>query len=209
MKEKGQKTMDKGLHIVGITGGIGSGKSYIADGLRQQGYTVYDCDAEAKRIIVEDPQVRAQIIALLGEEAYTPNGTYNNAYVASIVFGQPTLLQQLNAIVHPAVRRDILALYSTLQSHVLFIESAILFESGFDTLCKAVICVTAPEETRIARAMARDHATYEQVQRRIHNQMSEAERQARTSLIVHNDGTIALSTLIQTILQSIHTIIGK
>ena len=102
--------------LIGITGGIGSGKSTIAHALAAQGYAVYDCDKEAKRIIAQDKDVQAAIIALLGEEAFreAPSDqvpstkVYNTAYVAQRVFDEPELLERLNAIVHPAVKKDIL-----------------------------------------------------------------------------------------------------
>lgn len=99
--------------LVGITGGIGSGKSTIVQALAARGYAVYDCDREAKRIIVENAEVRKAIIALLGTEAFVPSpqhpftGSYNTSYVSQRVFAEPELLQQLNTIVHPAVKEDI------------------------------------------------------------------------------------------------------
>ena len=93
--------------IIGITGGIGSGKSTIARALAARGYAVYDCDREAKRIIAENKDVQQQIIALLGPEAFV-NGVYNTSYVAQRVFREPELLERLNLIVHPAVKADII-----------------------------------------------------------------------------------------------------
>ena len=93
--------------IIGITGGIGSGKSTITNELAGRGYAVYDCDREAKRIITEDADVLQAVTALLGREAFE-GGQYNTAYVAKRVFAEPELLQQLNRIVHPAVKKDIL-----------------------------------------------------------------------------------------------------
>ncbi len=211
--------------IIGLTGGIGSGKSYIANGLRAQGYAVYDCDKEAKRIIESNLAVRSQIESLFGSEVYTDeehrtqnteHGTqdteyrtggvrYNSKVVAEQVFRQPELLQQLNAVVHPAVRQDIQHWARRQDAQVVFVESAILFESGFDALCKAIICVTAPEDVRIERAMKRDKATVEQVEQRIRNQMGETERNARisqrvcASLIVVNDGAATLDKMIKQI----------
>lgn len=115
--------------ITGITGGIGSGKSTIAQELIRRGYMVYDCDREAKRIIAEDKDIKQAIVDLLGAEAFA-DGRYNTAYVAKRVFAEPELLRKLNAIVHPAVGKDILAKQPD------FVESAILYESGLDTLCK-------------------------------------------------------------------------
>ena len=136
--------------MTGLTGGIGSGKSTIAKALVQRGYTVYDCDQEAKRIIAEDKDVQQAIVDLLGQEAFV-DGKYNTVYVAKRVFVEPQLLKQLNAIVHPAVGKDIL----TRQPD--FVESAILYESGLDRLCDKIVVVDAPENIRIARTIARDY----------------------------------------------------
>lgn len=151
---------------IGITGGIGSGKSTIAQELAKRGFAVYDCDREAKRIIAENPDVQAAIIDLLGEEAFIKEQRdkvqvtkYNTAYVAKRVFEDPQLLERLNRIVHPAVKEDILSFIPSLlhSSTPLVIESAILFESGFADLCDTVFVVEAPEEVRMARTIARDY----------------------------------------------------
>jgi dephospho-CoA kinase len=92
--------------VVGITGGIGSGKSTVAKVFSLLGVPVYEADSRAKWIIIQNQELKNEIIALLGSEAYLPDGSYNRAWVASQVFGQPALLQQLNALVHPAVRKD-------------------------------------------------------------------------------------------------------
>ena len=136
--------------IIGITGGIGSGKSTIARELAKLGFTVYDCDREAKRIIEEDGDVKHTIIGLLGEEAYS-GGRYNTAYVAQRVFADKHLLAQLNSIVHPAVKEDVI------QKQPDFVESAILYESGMDKVCDKIIVIDAPEEIRIMRTIQRDY----------------------------------------------------
>ena len=143
-------------YIIGITGGIGSGKSTIVSALAQRGHRIYDCDQEAKHIIATDSRVQQAIIDLLGAEAFC--GTqYNTAYVAQRVFAEPALLQQLNAIVHPAVAQDILAVAQTDRERgALIVESAILYESGMDQLCDLVFWIDAPEELRLARTLARD-----------------------------------------------------
>jgi len=184
---------------IGLTGGIGSGKSTIAYELAQRGYSVYDCDREAKRIIAEDAQVQAAIIDLLGEQAFDDSQgqrRYNTAYVALRVFDQPQLLQQLNAIVHPAVAQDIIARQPD------FIESAILYEAGLDALCTKVIVVDAPEELRLARTIARDYhgeATEENinsVRARMH-----AQQHRTGDLLIVNDGKTAINDLVQSILK--------
>ena len=197
--------------IIGLTGGIGSGKSTIAQGLRQMGYAVYDTDSEAKRLIVEDENVRTQMVQLFGNEVYA-NGVYQTALVAQRVFTDRSLLAQLNAIVHPAVRADILRTLPTppfkegssspLKGRlggVIFVECAILYQAGFDALCDKVVAVTAPEEVRLARVLARDHSTIDKVRARMRAQ--EAERDIeRADIVINNDGQTLIPTLCEEII---------
>ncbi len=175
--------------LIGITGGIGSGKSFYARMQQQASYSVYDTDSAAKRIAEEEPSVRAQIVALLGEEAYA-GGTYQTAYVAKRVFDEEqgeSLLQRLNAIIHPAVRADLQRWQAEhAGEETLYVESALLFESGLNTLCDEVVCVTAPEDVCIARVMARDHVSKEDVRARMARQMSDDERQQRSDRVYLN-----------------------
>ena len=196
--------------IIGITGGIGSGKSTIAKQLRDMGYMVYDTDSEAKRLIVEDTHVRQQIEQLFGSEVYK-DGIYQTALVAQRVFADHSLLAKLNAIVHPAVKADIMNRVSRLasqesqvgnQKNLFFIECAILYQAGFDTLCDKVVAVTAPEEIRLARAVARDHSTIEKVRARIHAQEAEKDVK-RADIVINNDGQTPILTLCEEILQFI------
>lgn len=180
--------------MIGITGGIGSGKSIIAQAIAQRGYTVYDCDCEAKRIICEEANVRHAITDLLGREAFDGK-RYNTAYVARRVFSEPQLLQRLNEIVHPAVKQDIL------QKKPDFIESAILYESGLAELCDRIIVIDAPEQIRIHRSIARDYngaATPEniaEVKARMRTQASHAGDK-----VIVNDGKTPVEKLTQDIL---------
>ena len=193
--------------IIGLTGGIGSGKSTIAKQLRQMGYAVYDTDSEAKRLIVEDAAVRKQMIQLFGSDVYK-DGIYQTAFVAQRVFTDKSLLAQLNAIVHPAVRADILR-WATMQDTpsfrkglgvgLCFVECAILYQAGFDTLCDKVVAVTAPEEVRLARVLARDHSTIDKVRARMRAQ--EAERDIeRADIVINNDGKASIPTLCEEII---------
>lgn len=194
--------------IIGITGGIGSGKSTIAKQLRDMGYRVYDTDSEAKRLIVEDTLVRQQIEQLFGSEVYK-DGVYQTALVAQRVFADHSLLAKLNAIVHPAVKADIMNRVSRLasresqvgnQQNLFFIECAILYQAGFDTLCDKVVAVTAPEEIRLARAVARDHSTIEKVRARIHAQEAEKDVK-RADIVINNNGQTPILTLCEEILR--------
>lgn len=193
--------------IIGITGGIGSGKSTIAKQLRQMGYAVYDTDSEAKRLIVEDAAVRKQMIQLFGSDVYK-DGIYQTAFVAQRVFTDKSLLAQLNAIVHPAVRADILR-WATMQDSpsfrkglgigLCFVECAILYQAGFDSLCDKVVAVTAPEEIRLERVIARDHSDINKVRARMRAQSTEQDL-LRADIVVNNDGQTPISTLCEQIL---------
>ena len=187
--------------IIGITGGIGSGKSVIAKQLREMGYAVYDTDSEAKRLIVEDAHVREQMEQLFGEEVYR-DGVYQTAVVAQRVFADKSLLFRLNAIVHPAIRTDIedwLLENGGRDSEVNFIECAILYQAGFDTLCDKVVAVTAPEDIRLERVIARDHSTMDKVRARMRAQNAEQDL-LRANIVVNNDGQTPISTLCEQIL---------
>lgn len=190
--------------IIGITGGIGSGKSTIARELEKQGFAVYDCDREAKRIIAEKKDVQTAIIKLLGEEAFV-KGHYNTAYVAQRVFDKKELLEQLNKIVHPAVKEDIIRQTSAVR--LLFVESAILCEAGLDSLCDKIVVVEAPEAMRIERVIARDYKgdaspeNINKVRARIwaqENAYASIPQQKRLTII--NDGQTSIAHLVQSIL---------
>lgn len=196
--------------LIGITGGIGSGKSTIARALEARGFTVYDCDKEAKRIIAENKDVQQQIITLLGPESFKivqNTKIYNTSYVAKRVFTDPTLLTRLNAIIHPAVKADILSLLpSTGRSGgvPLFVESAILYEAGLDTLCNKIILVDAPEDIRIARTIARDYnglATPDNINKvRARICAQKHEQKHFPSITLNNDGTASMDQLVQKVL---------
>ena len=195
---------------IGITGGIGSGKSTIAKQLRAMGYAVYDTDSEAKRLIVEDAHVRQQIEQLFGNEVYK-DGVYQTALVAQRVFTDKALLAKLNAIVHPAVRADIERRVSGHanrksrfgnQKNLFFIECAILYQAGFDSLCDKVVAVTAPEEIRLERVMKRDSSTIEKVRARMRAQETENDI-PRADILINNNGKTPISTLCKEIINQL------
>ncbi len=188
--------------IIGITGGIGSGKSTIAKQLRAMGYAVYDTDSEAKRLIVEDAHVRQQIEQLFGSEVYK-DGVYQTALVAQRVFADHSLLAQLNAIVHPAVRADIMH-WAQKINHATpcFVECAILYQAGFDSLCDKVVAVIAPEEIRLDRVMKRDSSTIERVRARMRAQEIENDI-PRADILINNDGKTPISTLCKEIINQL------
>lgn len=180
--------------VVGLTGGIGSGKSTIARQLRMMGYMVYDSDSHAKRIIVEDLSVRKQLIQLFGEEVFI-DGVYQTNIVAQQVFADKCLLEKLNAIVHPAVRVDIEKQKASMGvGELLFVECAILYSSGIHALCEKVVLVTAPEEIRLQRTIQRDHSTIDKVRARMRAQECEWQHQ-QVDVVLHNDGSRSINEL--------------
>ena len=171
--------------VVGLTGGIGSGKSTIAKAFAALGIAVFNSDEQAKALIATDAQVKKRIIAAFGEEAYH-NGEYNRAYIAQIVFNNSEKLAILNGIVHPALAEYFKQWAKAQTSPYVLKEAAILFESGSYKDCDYIITVTAPEEVRIARVMARDHCTETQVRARMAQQWSDAQRIALSNAVIEN-----------------------
>ncbi|WP_281639415.1 dephospho-CoA kinase [Capnocytophaga sputigena] len=173
------------MMVVGLTGGIGSGKSTIAKAFAALGIAVFNSDEQAKALIATDAQVKERIIAAFGEEAYQ-NGEYNRAYIAQIVFNNSEKLAILNGIVHPALAEYFKRWAKEQTSPYVLKEAAILFESGSYKDCDYIITVTAPEEVRIARVMARDHCTEAQVRARMAQQWSDAQRIALSNAVIEN-----------------------
>ena len=182
--------------IIGITGGIGSGKSMVCRELQGMGYPVYDTDKEAKKLILHQEEVHQRIKQLFGKEVFA-DGAYQTAWVAQQVFADPSLLAALNAIVHPAVKEDIRrwAAEQT-ESKWLFVECAILYEAGMDALCDQVVCVSAPEEVRLERVIARDKSDINKVRARMRAQKAE-EYEQRADIVLNNNGQKSIPNLCQ------------
>lgn len=185
---------------IAITGGIGSGKSYVCRLLNERGITIYDCDAAAKRLMRTSAKLRQQLTALIGPDAYEPNETHqpyrlNKAVVAQFLLASPENAQALDAIVHPAVAHDFE------QSGLSWMECAILFESGFDRLVDKVIVVTAPEEVRIERVMRRDNITREKAMEWLSRQWPQEEVRRRADFEIINDGKQDLNQQINLIIE--------
>ena len=151
---------------VGITGGIGSGKSTVCRLFAQRGVAVYDSDAEAKRLMAESPELRAAVSARFGAEAYA-GGALNRPYLAGKVFSDPAALADLNALVHPAVLADFAAWAERQEGSYVILESAILFDAGLEDSVDRTIAVLAPLELRLERTCRRDKCDPEAVRRRI------------------------------------------
>ena len=175
------------MTILGITGGIGSGKSYVARLLHVHwNIPVYDCDAAAKRLEEEDPSLRQALIAAVGPEVYDGEiGHLVRPVLARYLFSSEAHASTVNAIVHPAVQRDFQRWAECQRDGLLAVESAILYESGFDSLVDLVLYVDAPLDVRIRRAMRRDGASLAQVEARIARQDSEQGR-SRAHYVIFN-----------------------
>ena len=173
------------MYKIGITGGIGSGKSTVCALFREQGVAVYDSDAEAKRLMADSADLRRKLIEAFGEECYNAEGL-DRKYLASKVFGCEEALQRLNSIVHPAVREDFRAWAERQRGSYVVLESAILFEAGFENEVDATLAVMAPLEERVRRTMERDGVEREQVMERIKHQMSDDELHARANRTLVN-----------------------
>ena len=170
---------------VAICGGIGSGKSTICQMFAERGAAVYDSDSRAKALMNESAELREALVAAFGAESYDGN-ELNRPYLASKVFGSEEQLAKLNSIVHPAVKADFLAWAEGQESDYCILETAILFESGFDVLVDKKVAVLAPQPLRVMRAMERDGATKEQIESRIKAQMSDDELMRRCDFAIVN-----------------------
>ncbi len=178
---------------VGITGGIGSGKTTVCKIFETLGIPVYYADERAKWLMANDSRLIASIRKLFGDEAYDAEGNLNRSHLANIVFNAPEQLAKLNALVHPAVARDAAA-WNQKQTDVPYTlrEAALIYEVGIDQQLDFVIAVTAPLETRIRRVMERDQTAREAVEARMDKQMPEAEKVKRADFVIYNNGNRAL-----------------
>ena len=173
------------MYKVGITGGIGSGKSTVSRILAECGVAVYTSDDRAKELMASSQVLRDKIVDMFGEEAYL-DGKLNKPYLAQRVFSNPEALAKLNSIVHPAVMDDFDRWAEEQEGNYVVLESAILFEANLDSRVDCVVSVLAPEELRIKRAMQRDGASREDIVRRIANQISDDERTERSKYAIVN-----------------------
>ena len=171
---------------IGLTGGLGSGKSTVAKIFEVLGIPVYYADAEAKRIMNEDPQLKAEIINHFGQEAYIDN-RLNRTYISSIVFNNKDKLSLLNSIVHPATIRDSKEWINKQTTPYAIKEAALIFESGSQESLDYVIGVSAPAHLRMQRAMHRDNMTRGQVQQRMSKQIEEVIKMHLCDFIIYND----------------------
>lgn len=185
---------------IAITGGIGSGKSYVSSLLQEQGIPIYNADDETKKLMLSDEGIRKDLVALLGEEVYQ-HGALNKGLLASYLFANPENGARINGIVHPRVKVDFSRwLEKHADKEIAGLECAILFEADFEDTVDAIVMVYAPEDLRVERAMKRDGASEAQIRARMAAQMDDEEKCRRSDFIVYNDGRMPLDTQLSSLI---------
>jgi len=194
---------------VGLTGGIGAGKSTIGKIFETLGIPVYDADNRAKMLMQEDEQVRNRVINIFGADAYSASGKLKREYLSSRVFHDKDALLKLNDIVHPAVAKDF-DVWSNQKKGVPFVikEAALIFEVGADKQLDKVIVVSAPEPLRVARIMERDNVEEAAVRARMANQLPEKEKESRADFLLYNNEKLLMLPQVMKIHQQLLNIQG-
>lgn len=189
--------------VIGMTGGIGCGKSYVSGKMKLRGIPVYDSDTRAKLITATDPVLKLELTRLVGPTLYCPCGcgVMQKEVLAKFIFGNPDNLAKVNAIIHPRVREDFRQWAANQKGKdFCILESAILFESGFDGEVDFKVCVDAPLELRIQRCMKRDGVGREAILERISSQMDQAEKCRLADFVIVNDNEHDLAAQIDALL---------
>ena len=172
--------------IVGLTGGIGSGKTTVAGFFKDLGIAIYIADDAGKKLMLESSAIKESIVALFGAKAYSDN-TPNRKFIASKVFGDKEQLEKLNAIIHPAVEADFRKWLEKQDSPYIIYEAAILFEAGGYKKCDFTVLVTAEKELRINRLQERDQSSVEEIEARMNNQWSDERKSEMADFLIKND----------------------
>lgn len=188
---------------IGITGGMGSGKSYVCRMLREMGFPVFDCDTEAKRIMETSPQVITGLKHLVGEQVYTEEGKINKPVMSAYLFADAEHASAVSSVVHPAVGQCFSEFVNANQGAAACImESAILIESGLTPLVDKMVCVTAPLELRVRRVQLRDGLDEENIRKRIARQMVEDEQMKYPfDYRIENDGQVNVQEQVDSMLK--------
>lgn len=177
--------------VIGITGGIGSGKTTVCKLFEKRGFQVLRADNIAKKIMREDPSVKHNVISEFGEECFI-NNELNTKFLANQVFNHPQKINKLNSIVHPLTIKQIQIEIGKLkkENKLLFVESALIFEAKMVDMFDYILLVTAQEDTRIRRVLKRDRETISEIRSRILNQIPEEQKRGKSDFIIDNDSSI-------------------
>jgi len=178
---------------LGVTGGIGSGKSTVCDFLKSFGARVFDADEKAKSIMTNDLRIRQQVIDTFGVDSYSISGELNTVYLAKEIFADADKVKRINAMIHPRVLDAFSAAAQMARKdgvNLMVMEAALIYESGADEILDYVVVVDAPVESRIARVAERDGASEEEIASRMRYQLTSAELLRRADFVVRNEGSI-------------------
>lgn len=173
------------MMIVGLTGGIGSGKTTVAKFFEDYGIPVYIADEEAKKLMNRSKVIKRKLVQLFGEKAYVEN-TLNKPFIANIIFNDKSYLQKMNAIIHPRVARHFKKWIEKQNAPYVIKEVAILFENGGHEACDALITVIAPKEIRVKRLLKRDNTTIEKIEAIMNNQWTDAQKMNLSDYVIEN-----------------------
>ena len=187
---------------IGITGGIGSGKSYVSDIIKSMGFPVYHSDENAKSLMESNQEIKEGLLLLFGDFIYE-KGELNKKKLAELIFESPELREKVNAIVHPIVRADFAQWASNQSQEIVFNEAAILFETGAHTNFDAIILVIAPEAIRINRVMKRENCSRALVLKRIQSQWSDEQKSSLANYQIINDSVSPLLSQVEKVLEKI------
>ena len=200
MSLKKSQLLHPNILKIAITGGIGCGKSYVCRSIESEGYPIFYCDDEAKRIIRGDEQVKQALKQLVGEDVYDADGKLVKPVLAAFLCRGKDYAAQVDAIVHPRVGETFIKWCEQQTTEKVFMECALLFESGFDRYVDYTIFVAAPYQVRLQRVMSRDNVTQEKALEWMALQMPEGEKARRADFIVNNDGDTPIEPQIRQIL---------
>jgi dephospho-CoA kinase len=187
---------------IGITGGIGAGKSIVSKIIESMGFPVFNSDDEAKKIINSHPAVKAELIALFGNSIYS-NDELNRPKLAKLIFNDPSLREKVNEIIHPRVRLEFDRFVSGSSSQLIFNEAAILFETGAYKQFDDTVLITSPIELRIERLIARDNSSREEIEARMKAQWSDDQKQQLADYVIINDEVNPLLSQIEKVISDL------
>lgn len=172
---------------IGITGGIGSGKSTVCQFFKTLGIPVFEADTEAKKLVNNSESIRNQLIVEFGSDIYLSNQTIDRKKLAGLIFNSPPLLEKVNQIIHPEVRAHFFRWFEMQKAPYVVHEAAILFESGFSELMDFTVLVTAPEQMRIERVMKREGCSAESVRARMAHQWTDEKKMQMADFVIQNN----------------------